>query len=175
MIMKNFFLPLFILTALINGVSAQDKEEKEGGFKPENLFTGGSVTVSFFNGTTILGASPLFGYKLADWVDAGVVFNFNYTGIRDYIEFDDKVRQTTYGGGIFTRLYPVHFLFAQAQLEHNFIKFRYTPSTSNYQPFRETHEANSLLLGAGYTQGRRRGSNTFYYLAVLFDVIKDAN
>jgi hypothetical protein len=34
---------------------------------------------------------------------------------------------------------------------------------------------NSLLLGAGYAQGRSEGSNTFYYISVLFDVIKNVN
>jgi hypothetical protein len=28
-------------------------------------------------------------------------------------------------------------------------------------------------LGAGYAQGRGQGSNTFYYISVLFDVLKN--
>jgi hypothetical protein len=152
---------------------AQDGEEKRP-FK-ENLFTGGNVTVSFFNGTTILGASPIFGYKLANWADAGIVTNFIYSGQRDFQEFNDKVRQTVYGGGLFTRLYPVNFLFVQGQLEHNFTKLKYIPATSNYLPYKETVDATSFLVGAGYTQGRTPENNTFYYVSVLFDVIKDEN
>jgi hypothetical protein len=44
-----------------------------------------------------------------------------------------------------------------------------------YLPYKQTVGANSLLVGAGYTQGRGHGSNTFYYVAILFDVIKDQN
>ena len=162
-----------LMTAVVSVAFAQNDEEK--GFKKENLFTGGSVTVSFFSGTTILGANPIFGYKLANFADAGVVLNYIYSGQRDYLEFDDKVKQNVYGGGLFTRLYPVNFLFVQGQFEHNFISLRYVPATSNYQPYKETVDANSFLVGGGYCQGRQAGSNTFYYVSVLFDVIKNEN
>lgn len=168
---KLIFSILFISVTIV--AFTQDDEEK--GFKKENLFTGGSVTVSFFGGTTILGANPIFGYKLANFADAGVVVNFTSTRQRDFLEFDDKVKQTVYGGGIFTRLYPVNFLFLQGQFEHNFINLRYIPATSNYLPYKETVDANSFLVGGGYCQGRQPGSNTFYYVSILFDVIKNEN
>lgn len=174
--MKNFFLSVIglLLTATI--LFAQDEEEKEGGFKKENLFTGGSISLSFFNNQTLLGANPFFGYRLADWVDAGVAFNFVYTGARDYYEFDDRVRQTVYGPGVFTRLYPIRFLFAQAQFEHNFTTLKYIPAPGgSYLADKIKTSANSLLLGAGFAQGREEGSNSFYYISVLFDVLKDIN
>ena len=170
--MKKIILSL-MMTFVMLSVYAQD--EKEKGFKKENLFTGGSVTVSFFNGATILGANPIFGYKLANFADAGVVINFTYSGQRDIFEFDDKLKQNVYGGGLFTRLYPVNFLFLQGQFEHNFISLKYTPATNNYQPYKETIDANSFLVGGGYCQGRQPGSNTFYYVSVLFDVTKNEN
>jgi hypothetical protein len=67
------------------------------------------------------------------------------------------------------------FLFLQGQFEHNFTSVKYRPFTNQYLPYHNTVDANSLLVGAGYTQGRQPGSNTFYYVAVLFDVIKDLN
>lgn len=156
-------------------VMAQDEESK--GFKKENLFTGGNITLSFFNGTTILGASPIFGYRIANWVDAGLVFNYIYSGQRDVYEIDDKIRQYVSGGGAFVRLYPVNFLFLQGQFEHNFTTLKYKPSPGSalYTPYKETNDANSLLVGAGYTQGRGPGSNTFYYVSILFDVLKNTN
>lgn len=172
--MKKIILSLVICSIFSTILFAQD-EEKEKGFKKENLFTGGSVTLSFFGGSTILGANPIFGYKLAEFVDAGIVANFISTSQRDYLEFDDKVKQTVYGGGLFTRLYPVNFIFLQGQFEHNFIKLRYIPSSSAYLPYKETVEANSFLVGGGYCQGRQPGSNTFYYVSLLFDVIKNEN
>ncbi len=170
---KIVFLLAFVITS--NLLFAQKDDEAEKGFKKENLFTGGSITLSFFNGGTIIGANPIFGYKIANWLDAGVAVNFVSSTQRDYLQFDDKVKQTVYGGGIFTRVYPVNFLFLQGQLEHNFIKLRYIPATSSYLPYSETVDANSLLVGGGYCQGRQPGSNTFYYVAILFDVLKNEN
>lgn len=169
--MKKNVLLFSCLVLLFNSLLAQDEDK---GFKKENLFTGGSITVSFFNNQTILGANPFFGYKLADWVDAGVAFNFLYSGARDYAEFDDKIRQTVYGPGAFTRIYPIPFLFAQAQFEHNFTKQKYiaSPGSIYYTNQTTTVGANSLLLGVGFAQGRERGSNSFYYISILFDVLK---
>jgi hypothetical protein len=174
--MKKYVLSVVCFLVVATTVMAQDDEETEKGFKKENLFTGGSISVSFFNGQTLLGANPIFGYKLANWIDAGLAFNFVYSGARDYYEYDDKIRQTVYGPGVFTRLYPVNFLFAQAQYEHNFTSLKYIPAPNgSYLADRITTGANTLLLGAGYAQGREQGSNTFYYISVLFDVLKNIN
>ncbi len=173
--MKKLFVTIISLCLLSSILWAQDDEEK--GFKKENLFTGGSVTVSFFNGQTVLGANPIFGYKLANWVDAGLAFNIVYAGARDYNEFNDKIRQTVYGPGVFTRLYPIPFLFAQAQFEHNFSTLKYiaAPGSVYYVDDKIKTGANSLLLGAGFAQGREAGSNSFYYISLLFDVLKNIN
>ena len=172
--MKRFILLLTVSSFLCLHVMAQDEEEevKEKGFKKENLFTGGSVTASFFSGGTILGANPMFGYKLNDYVDAGLVFNYIYSGRRDYVYLNDKLRQHTYGPGIFTRIYPVRFLFLQGQFEHNFISLthKYGGVSDHYHS-----DANSFLVGAGIAQGRQKGSNTFFYISLLVDVIKDPN
>lgn len=155
-------------------VNAQ--EEGGGGFEKERLFTGGSVTLSFFNGQTLLGANPMLGYTLAEWADAGVAFNFLYNGARDYLQYNDKIRQTVYGPGVFTRLYPVRFLFVQGQLEHNFTTLKYIPAPGgSYQQDKIKTGTNSLLLGAGLAQGRQPGSNTFFYISLMFDVLKNMN
>lgn len=173
--MKSKVIFFLIITSVASlYTKAQDEEEEKKGFKKENLFTGGTVTASFYNGVTVLGISPLFGYKLANWTDAGLVFNLNYTGIRDYPYFDDKLKQTVKGVGAFTRLYPVNFLFVQGQFEKNFTTQKYIPApNSPAYNFKESVNSNSLLIGAGYTQGRQRGSNTFFYLALLVDVLKE--
>jgi hypothetical protein len=170
--MKKLLVSAILFSSIITSVSAQDeKEQKDKGFKKENLFTGGSVTASFFSGGTILGANPMFGYQLANWIDAGIVFNYTYQGRRDYIYFDDKLRQNVFGPGAFARLYPVRFLFIQGQFEHNFTSVKYT------YPYglvvKDKTDANSLLVGAGIAQGRQRGSNSFFYISVLVDVLKN--
>jgi hypothetical protein len=174
--MKNVVVTVCLLF-LISGVLMAQDEGEEKGFKKENLFTGGSITVSFFNRQTLLGANPILGYKLAEWVDAGIALNFLYNGIRDYNEYNDKIRQTVLGPGVFARLYPVNFLFVQGQFEHNFSTLKYiaSPTSVTYINAKNTIGANSFLLGGGFAQGRERGSNTFYYISILFDVLKNIN
>ena len=123
----------------------------------------------------MIGASPVLGYSLANWIDAGLVVNYNYTSYRDVNTFDDRLRQTLYGGGAFTRLYPVRFLFLQAQAEHNFITQKYIPPNSANSTTSRT-SANSLLVGGGYTTGRNPGDGRpFYFLSILFDVAGNTN
>ena len=174
--MKKIVLALSLFSISIASL-AQDEEEKEKTPFKENLFTGGSVSLAFYNNTFLIGASPVFGYSLTNWIDAGIVVNYNYTSYRDYTEYNDRLRQTVYGGGVFTKIYPVRFLFAQAQLEHNVIRQRYIPAPNgSYLAEKASFNGNSFLIGGGYTSGRQgRGGEPFYYLAVLFDVGGDAN
>ncbi|RYG25103.1 MAG: hypothetical protein EOO01_42930, partial [Chitinophagaceae bacterium] len=165
--MKKKMLITLCAGMMVLFAQAQDEKENDGGFKKENLFTGGSVTLSFFNGQTVLGANPVFGYRLSDWADAGLSFNYVYNSSRDYYEFDDKMRQTVFGPGVFTRLYPVKFLFVQGQFEHNFITQKYIPRSGSvsYISDKRKTDVSSLLLGAGFASGREPGSNTFYYIS----------
>jgi hypothetical protein len=156
---------------------AQDEEpqEESKGFKKENLFSGGSIALSFFNQSFLIGANPVLGYSLAKWVDLGIVVNYTYTSYRDYRQFDDALHQSIYGGGFFTRLYPVRFLFAQAQVEHNWIQSKYIPPSGQGQlEEKNTVSGNSYLVGAGYTTGRDPdGKNTYGYFAILWDLSTD--
>lgn len=164
---------IFLLT---QGLFAQDEEVKEKGFKKEKLFSGGTVNLSFFNNTFLIGGNPIFGYSLTKWADVGVVANYNYSSTRDYQYLNDRLRQTNYGGGVFTRLFPVNFLFAQAQFEHNFITQKFVaPPNSGLQNSTYKTSGNSFLIGGGYTSGRYPGNNNFFFLALLFDVSNNAN
>lgn len=191
--MKKIVIVLALISSFY-AAQAQDeensKEERKGGFKKENLFTGGGITVSFSNTTTVLGATPVFGYSINRWLDAGILFNFNYGSERHltyfvstdpfnpnigyYITSDDKLRQTVFGPGAFVRAYPIKFLFAQAQVEHNFIRQKLiydngTPSEKS------SVSATSLLVGAGYCNGREGIGNLFYYVSIVVDVAGNKN
>ena len=166
--MKKMFLLLFMTAFSITIFAQRDSsEERTGGFQKDKLFTGGDVTVSFYTGGTTLGISPYFGYSLTHWLDAAVSLNFIYQGQKD--QYGDKYRQTNIGPGAFVRLFPIDFLYAQAQYEHNFINAKYIPNNGSGNNRYKT-DVNSLLLGAGYSSGRSEGSNTYYYLSVMFDV-----
>ncbi len=157
-------------------VQAQRQPEKERTPFRENLFTGGSVSFSFFGNTFLVGGSPVLGYSLTNWLDLGLVANYTYSSYRDYNGvFNDKLRQTTIGGGGFGRIYPVRFLFLQAQLESNTIRQKYIPAGGG--PVDQISVASSsTLIGGGYTTGRRgKGGTPFYYLAILWDIGGDLN
>ena len=159
--MKKLFFFLG-LSCVIFSLKAQD--QNSGWFNKANLFTGGNVTASFYTGGTVLGVSPHFGYSLTPWLDAAVSLNFIYTGQTDL--YDNKLRQP----GAFVRLFPINFLFTQAQYEHNFQTIKVIPSgTSSYKL---KQDVNSLLIGAGYSSGRQKGSNSYYYFSVMFDALQ---
>ena len=146
-------------------------QDKEGGFRPENLFTGGSISLGFGSNSFQIGGSPFLGYSLSSWIDAGIVANYNYNSFRTVYTNDDKLRSSTYGGGLFTRIYPINFLFVHAQFEHNFINEKYIPAGGGAAAKNKV-EANSFLVGAGYATGRYPGSGQpFFYLSILFDVL----
>jgi len=169
--MKKIILSVLLLSVSFGFLFAQDEEQQKG-FKKENLFTGGSVTMSFYSGGTILGANPVFGYKIANWLDAGIALNYTYQGSRDNYEINDKIRQHVFGPGVFTRIYPLPMLFLHAQAEHNFNNWNYSSADGSYKQSDVT-DANSLLLGGGWAQGRQKGSNSFFYIEILFDVLKN--
>ncbi len=177
--MKRIIIFWVLVSGFLTSMAQDEKietAEKKSGFKKENLFVGGDITIGFGNSYTALGASPYFGYSLNKYVDVAGSFNFNYTSQRDYIVYGDKVRQTLYGPGAFVRIYPLKFLFAQAQFEHNFIKVKYLPANnSGYIPSTDKIDANSLLVGAGWAGGRSEDNKSFYYISISWDLLRNKN
>lgn len=178
-----------IFLALISSfyaLKAQDEErsgdDRKGKFKKENLFTGGGAIVSVGSYSTLLGASPVFGYSITKWLDAGISFNYNYASSR-YVYYDyntgryivtgDKDRQHVIGPGIFARAYPLKFLFVNMQAEYNFTTDKRI--RTNLPTTKDRYEATSLLLGIGYASGRQGTGDFYYYISVMADVAGNAN
>ncbi|HZH95759.1 MAG TPA: hypothetical protein VEY06_07735 [Flavisolibacter sp.] len=171
-------LGLLVLTTVYFVSGAQEDSTENRGFKKEKLFTGGSVSLSFGTGSFLVGVNPVLGYSLTDWADAGIAINYTYASQRLYYgntNVYDNLRQSIAGGGVFARLFPVRFLFAQVQVEHNFISNKYI--FQNGSPTDKINvSATSTLVGAGYSAGREPGSGrTFGYIAILFDVGSNPN
>ncbi len=172
--MKIFKFIMVATCSLLLGASlqAQDESEKQKGYDPTNWFTGGSVSLGLGNGSFNAGIHPHYGYTIAKWIDVAGVVNLEYQSQRD--GFNNKYRTTTYGIGAFTRIFPVQFIFIQAEPEYNFIKQKYIPANSGSVTLTETLKAPSFLIGGGYTTSRS-DKNSFTYLSILIDVIKDIN
>lgn len=179
-LLKHFKMSIFKLISLsVVGMTltvcsfAQDETEKPKGYDPTNWFTGGSISLSFGGGsyrTFIAGLHPHVGYTLAKWIDIAGVVNFEYQSQRD--PYNNKYRNTTYGLGAFTRIYPVQFIFIQAEPEYNFISQKYIPASGTSAKLNVG--APSLLLGGGYITSRS-DKNSFTYLSILVDIMKDKN
>lgn len=178
--MKKFFLAALVIVSGLT-LKAQNNDEGyddlKGGFKQENIFVGGSIALGFGSGSFNVGANPEVGYSFAQFLDAGVSFNINYVSQKYYDLYSNdpiyRLSGTTYGGGPFVRIFPVRFLFFQAQYEHNWIKYKQKDYSSGLSLTYPTLNANSLLLGVGYTQriiGQMSSS-----LSISMDVLKDKN
>ena len=165
---------VFIASVISIHTKAQGGEEKEKVPFKQNLFTGGSISLAFYSNTFLVGGSPVLGYSITNWADLGIVINYNYTVYRDYQFFDDRLKQNNFGGGPFVKLYPLRFIFAQAQYEYNFLKLKYIPPNNSGIQQKDNIEAKSFLIGGGYTTGRMgRGGSPHYYLAILFDILQE--
>jgi hypothetical protein len=185
--MKRSIVTAALLAMIFNGF-AQEKnnknETRSHSFKKENIFTGGSLIVSFSNYTTVLGGSPVIGYSITNWLDAGLQFNYTYSSNKHvtyydpysgvYYLTDDKQRQTTLGPGAFLKIYPVKFLFLQAQGEFNSTAIKFYPANNGpVEKYKVT--APSFLAGAGYCSGREGTGSLFYYLSIMVDLARDEN
>jgi hypothetical protein len=169
---KLFFLILFTCLSYQGFSQAEDNNNEERRyFKKEFLFAGGNLNLSFFNNTTSFGVNPHIGYSFAKWLDVAVSMNLNYISKRNYFLEDDKVRQIIYAPGAFVRLYPVYFLYAEANAEHNFIKQKFIPpANSSYSQEQFNYQVNTLLVGLGYISDRK-DEDEYFYLSVSFDVL----
>jgi hypothetical protein len=173
--MKKLLMILLLAALAANSFAQDDKEpERKGLFRKENLFTGGNLSVSFFSGGTLLGLSPFFGYSINKYVDVAVSMNFNYISQRDIVENGDKQRTTFVGPGAYVRLFPVNFLFAQAQYENNYIRLKYIPARgSSLVGETYKYDVSSVLVGGGYCSGRGGTRSNFFYVSLLWDVTKN--
>jgi hypothetical protein len=177
---KRILFSLLLITGLSSAYaqstppptySDEEAPLEKKGFKKDHLYLGGSLGLGFGSGQFSIGANPEVGYSLSQWLDAGIVFNINYsslsgnsyynnTGISQYI--------FNYGAGAYLRAYPLRFLFLQIQPEINWVNYSYKGS---YAPPSFTTHATSLIAGLGYSQ-RVIGQANFYTM-LGFDLLQD--
>ena len=168
---KKIVLGLFLtwFSLAIFAQQSEPAEKKNGGFQKDKLFTGGSLGLSFYPGGIAFGLSPYIGYSATTWLDAAISLNYFYTGQKD--GYGNKYKQSNIGPGAFIKIYPLNFLFVQAQYEHNFNSNKIsTPQGVTVSSYNA--EVNSLLLGLGYCSGRGPSNNSYFYFSLLFDVLR---
>src|SRR6202022_1026219 len=154
-----------------NRVNTYSDEGQGTGFLKENLFLGGSLSLGYGSYDFKVGANPEIGYSLNKWLDAGVVVNINYSSERadPYYNYNVRYRSFNYGGGLFGRVWPLPFLFFQAQPEYNFIHYSSKDMNPGGLSASQTTNAPSLLLGIGY--GQRIVGQSSFFISLSLDVL----
>ncbi|MBS1747541.1 MAG: hypothetical protein JST21_15350 [Bacteroidetes bacterium] len=168
---------IFMAATSIKAQSNDYSDNKSGGFKKENVFVGGSISLGFGSGSFGVGANPEIGYSVAQWLDAGIAANINYNSQRLYNYGSSgyynagKASIFNYGAGVFARVYPLPFLFIQAQPEINWISISQKDNYGN--KIKQTVNAPSLIGALGYSQ--RVITQGSYFFMIGLDLINDKN
>lgn len=163
--MKKIVLLLSFFSLIISSVFAQ--EEREKGFKKEQLFLGTGINLGFFNGF-ILGVNPEVGYSLNRFIDVGVATNVNYITQNDMYSAV-TYRQFVVGGGPYVRVWPVNMIFLGGQFEYNNIS--YSMKNNGAVSNKINYSAPSILVGGGY--GNRFVGQSQFYTSIMVDVLRD--
>lgn len=182
--MKKSVFVFLLISLIAKNISAQEAEEKEVGFKVNNVFVGGSIVLGYGAGSSsytnsgsnfVIGANPEIGYSLAQWIDAGIATNLIYNSYR-FNSGGYRYRQSAinYGIGAFVRLFPIKGFFLQAQPEINWINVTQKNLDLSGSPkITAKVKANSFLAGVGYGQ-RFIGQSSFFTI-LMFDLKDDIN
>lgn len=173
--LKKILLPVIFCLAVTAAFCQQTpptyiSKDDSKGFKQENIFLGGGLSLGIGSGTFGIGLSPEIGYTITPWLDAGIWGNTFYSTKSANYNYGISQKNFKYGVGIFTRIYPVQFLFLQIQPEHNWSN--YTLKDPNTQFTQKLNfESNSLLAGIGYAN--RNIGNVNFYTVILIDLLSD--
>jgi len=166
----SFALAALLLVTAAFAQRNDEEREKKGGFKQENIFIGGSLALGYGGGSGgsnfVVGINPEIGYTIAPWLDAGLAFNCIYNSYRYTDYYDYKQTAFNYGGGVFTRIYPIEQVFIQLQPEYNWISYKITTPNGPYAPYKEKVSAFSFLAGVGYGQRVVGHMNSFVLLGI---------
>lgn len=162
MIMKWLSFTLIIALLFNHDLFAQDSGNKFS--LKDRVFFGGGVTASFGN-VTVLGASPIVGYKINKRISAGL-------GV-EYLYYREKWRTVVYetsiyGGNVFSRYRISEKLFAHA--EYGFINWEipvFDPVRYIYTT--ERRNIPHLYLGGGYVQPLSQRSS--FILMAMYDAL----
>lgn len=121
------------------------------------LRVGGGLGLGFGTNITYVEVSPQVSYIVERIVEPGVAFTYQY--VKDRFPLEDIVWQT-YGGSIFTRIYPIPSLFFLVEGELLNAGFRQGDFNSGRSNF------YNLFLGGGYAMGVERGAFLVFALKV---------
>ena len=162
------FICSFIISLLVtsfcyaqvsDSTNVEDPLKTESKFDKSKLYYGGYVNASFGN-YTVIGATPLVGYKVNPKFSVGAQIAYEYVKDKRY---ETDYETSNYGISLFSRYRLVPQLYAHLEF-----------SEMNYKLYNSLGESRRtwvpfLYVGGGYSQPVSR--NTWFNIQVLFDVI----
>jgi hypothetical protein len=157
----------------VSSFAQLEGDEQKGKFKKENIFLGSGLNLGLGNHSFNVGINPEIGYTITKWLDGGIAFNVNYFSQNAYdYGGTTQFRNFNLGGGPFVRIWPISFLYIQAQPEYNWItSSQKDVSTGLSGTFH--NNVGSLLVGIGY--GTRILGSHYSYFSLLMDVLPNRN
>ena len=179
--MKKVFIATLVTATIFfaNSVIAQDDQpqqtEEKKGLDPSKIFFGGNFGLSFGD-YTFINISPQVGYRFNKYLAAGTQINFISSSYkyRDYNGNELYKEQYGYAGlGIFGRVFPIPFLYAQVQPEYNYSwgKIKYSGSSVPDQKL-EGKMIPSVLVGGG--AAIPTGARGALMISAMYDIVQNS-
>ena len=157
------------------------KKSEKKGYDPSKLVLGGGINAGLSSDYANFGISPKIGYKVTDFLAAGVGFGYQYYKVYDYSL--ESNNQSVYQHlnivypGIWAKCNVYRSLFAATDFEYDITSLRYyLPSyatgISDNPLTRRTKSVTAacLLVGAGFKQPL--GGRTTAVFEVMYDVLQ---
>jgi hypothetical protein len=147
-------------------------EDQHRGFSRSNMFFGSGLNLGIGDRSFNIGLNPELGFSLNRIIDVGMVVNCNYYSENASDFSSIRLQNINYGLGVFTRIWPVNFIFLQIQPEYNRIHSSQKNVTTQ-QTLKYTFGGESILVGIGY--GSRIRGSRISYASLLIDVLQNPN
>lgn len=156
-----------ICLLLVSAHLFAQKEEREKGFKQDQLYIGTGINVGFSQGW-VLGLNPEVGYSLNNFLDVGIATNINY--ITQNFGGGTSYKFFAYGAGPYVRGWIINQFFITGQFEYNRISEK---SSNQYVTIKDAYTNPSILVGAGY--GSRQIGRAQFFTSIMVDVLRKPN
>jgi hypothetical protein len=145
-------LALLLLLISVNAANAQyENFEDNNSRRPaqsrsdwfwEHIVFGGNIGFSLGTNVTAIEVNPCIGYRFNRYVNAGMIFTYEYYK-NSYYDYDNSI----FGGGVYAECYPIECLTIHAEAQYLNFKDYYNCGYGN--DVSRTWDM-PVLVGAGY-------------------------
>ena len=144
----------------------QERQQQQAQQDQKPWFFGGGAVLGFSSGSGAIGVSPMVGYKLNNYVDAGMGVNLIY----HYNNYYTRNRAFNVGLMPFVRAFPINNFFAQLQFEQGWINGSHL---SGGTKTKYNYDYQALIGSVGYAN--RVNGRVGFFMSVGIDLLKHPN